>query len=166
MGKRLKILVSAYACNPYQGSEEGVGWGWVNAIGRHHEVWVFSAEFHRPDIRRAVAADPPRFDNLHFHYVPHKPWHYHPSGMWRTIEDSLFKPIMHQAYRLWLRDAAEIGQRFHRRVGFDLVHQLTYVSFRFPGHLWKLNVPFVWGPPVRQGAQPAAGSPGPFGFAG
>ena len=35
--RRLKILISAYACNPYKGSEEGVGWGWVTAIARRGE---------------------------------------------------------------------------------------------------------------------------------
>jgi glycosyltransferase involved in cell wall biosynthesis len=29
---------------------------------------------------------------------------------------------------------------------FDIVHQLTYVGFRVPGLLWKLDAPFVWGP--------------------
>jgi glycosyltransferase involved in cell wall biosynthesis len=27
-----------------------------------------------------------------------------------------------------------------------LVHQLTYVGYRFPGYLWRLELPFVWGP--------------------
>ena len=39
--KRLKVLVSAYACNPNQGSEEGVGWGWVNAPQEAHELGRF-----------------------------------------------------------------------------------------------------------------------------
>jgi glycosyltransferase involved in cell wall biosynthesis len=31
-------------------------------------------------------------------------------------------------------------------VGFDIVHQMTYTSFRVPGMLWQLDPPFVWGP--------------------
>jgi glycosyltransferase involved in cell wall biosynthesis len=31
-------------------------------------------------------------------------------------------------------------------IGFDIVHQLNMVGFREPGYLWKLGVPFVWGP--------------------
>jgi glycosyltransferase involved in cell wall biosynthesis len=34
----------------------------------------------------------------------------------------------------------------HGEYHFDVAHQLTYVGFRFPGHLWKLGIPFVWGP--------------------
>ncbi|MHC4788022.1 MAG: glycosyltransferase family 4 protein, partial [Planctomycetota bacterium] len=29
---------------------------------------------------------------------------------------------------------------------FDVVHQLTMCGFREPGYLWRLGVPFVWGP--------------------
>jgi len=29
---------------------------------------------------------------------------------------------------------------------FDLVHQVTVSCFREPGHLWRLEAPFIWGP--------------------
>jgi glycosyltransferase involved in cell wall biosynthesis len=141
-----KVLAVAYACNPCRGSEEGVGWGWVEAIARHHEVWVLTAGYHRADIERTVNAEPERFQNVHFEYVPHKPWHYTPAGKWLKIEGSICKPLMHAAYKSWLRGANRLGRRLHREHGFDVVHQVTYVGFRFPGQLWKLGVPFVWGP--------------------
>ena len=53
---------------------------------------------------------------------------------------------MNSAYKLWQRDAYRLASELHKQHQFDLVHQLTYVGFRFPGHLWKLNIPFVWGP--------------------
>jgi glycosyltransferase involved in cell wall biosynthesis len=34
----------------------------------------------------------------------------------------------------------------HARHPFDLVHQLTFASFREPGYLWRLPVRFFWGP--------------------
>jgi glycosyltransferase involved in cell wall biosynthesis len=34
----------------------------------------------------------------------------------------------------------------HRERPFDVTHQLTNTSFREPGYLWKLDVPFIWGP--------------------
>ena len=27
-----KILLSAYACEPEEGSEHGIGWGWINFL--------------------------------------------------------------------------------------------------------------------------------------
>ena len=36
----MKILISAYACDPYRGSEPGVGWTAVCRIARTHDVFV------------------------------------------------------------------------------------------------------------------------------
>ncbi len=143
---RLKVLVLAYACNPYKGSEEGVGWGWVKAISRHHDLSVITADFHRADIEKAFSEEKELSSRLKFCYVPHKHWHYAPTKGWEFIEASCLKPIMNYAYILWQKDAFKLGTKLHNEIGFDLFHQITYVGFRFPGRLWKLDVPFVWGP--------------------
>jgi glycosyltransferase involved in cell wall biosynthesis len=143
---RMKVLACAYACNPFHGSEEGVGWGWVNAIAQHHEVWVLTAGYHRRDLEEALRRQPEKYSHLHFAYVEEKSWHYRPTPAWIWIENSIIKPIMNWAYRSWLRSAFILGSLLHREIEFDLAHQITYVGFRFPGHLWKLGVPFVWGP--------------------
>ncbi len=146
MSNNLKVFVAAYACNPNQGSEEGVGWSWVNAIAVYHDLWVITATFHREDIERKVNENPDRYCHIHFNFVPHKRWHYSPTRFWKFIEESWFKPLMNRAYRGWQMDAFKLGADLHKNIRFDLVHQLTYVGFRFPGHLWKLDIPFVWGP--------------------
>ena len=142
----MKVLACAYACNPFHGSEEGVGWGWVNAIAQHHEVWVLTAAYHRRDVEEALRRQPEKRGRLHFAYVEEKPWHYRPTPAWIRVENSIIKPIMNWAYRSWLISAFVLGKQLHREIDFDLAHQITYVGFRFPGHLWKLDVPFVWGP--------------------
>ena len=38
MEEKIKILASAYAVNPYKGSEDGTGWQWVLQIARHQKV--------------------------------------------------------------------------------------------------------------------------------
>lgn len=143
---RYRVLILAYACNPCKGSEEGVGWGWVKAIAQRHDAYVITAEFHRADIEKAVADDPDSLSRVRFFYVPHRPWHYAPTPRWVRIEMSCLKPLMNFAYAAWLKDAYRLGVQLHRKNHFDLVHQLTYVAYRFPGHLWKLETPFVWGP--------------------
>jgi len=144
--KQLKVLISAYACNPYKGSEEGVGWGWVRAISKHHNIYVITAAYHREDIEKAISEKIIPSSQVKFFFVPHKPWHYSPVKGWKFIENSILKPIMNHAYRLWQSDAYKLAQKLHGQYHFDLVHQVTYVGFRFPGYLWKLNLPFVWGP--------------------
>jgi len=142
----VRVLISAYACNPFKGSEEGVGWGWIKAISKYHTLDVITAEFHRGDIENALSQDVEFASRVRFYFVPRKIWHYQPTNGWLWIEGSIFKPIMNIAYNLWQREAFRLGEELHQKIGFDLVHQLTYVGFRFPGKLWKLNIPFVWGP--------------------
>ena len=146
MSDRLNVLISAYACNPYKGSEEGVGWGWVTAIARSHDVCVLTADYHREDIEKALAGDSDLRGRAKFVYVPSRPWHYRPTAGWKFIENSVLKPIMNLSYALWQKDAYRVGRALHERTPFDLVHLVTYVGFRFPGRLWKLDIPFVWGP--------------------
>ena len=147
MSRALKILAIAYACNPAQGSEEGVGWGWVQAIASRHEVDVITAGYHRADIERATASGAAGSTrNLRFHYVPEKSWHYRPTRAWKVVENSALKPIMNLAYNGWLKDAHRLAGRLHERRGFDLVHLITYVGFRFPGRFYRMDIPLVWGP--------------------
>ena len=40
MPKKLKILVSAYACSPNRGSEPGMGWNFVTGLSKFHELHV------------------------------------------------------------------------------------------------------------------------------
>lgn len=136
--QRLKILVSAFACSPSKGSEEGVGWGWVEAIAKYHDLWVLTGDQCRDDIEAELQNKPKLLDRLHFHYVP---WTRH------TIAEKVWPPTHLYTYRhLWQKAAYELGMRLHKEIHFDIVHQLTYVGFRVPGLLWQLDVPFVWGP--------------------
>jgi len=146
MSRRLTVLVQAYACNPRYGSEEGVGWGWVTAIAEHHDLHVLTAAYHQADIEAALDAEPGLSDRIRFHYVPHRVWHYHPTPVWKWIEASIVKPIMHIAYRSWQRAAYKFATDLAATTQFDLVHVITYVGFRFPGKFWKMPIPLVWGP--------------------
>ena len=137
MERRLKVLASAYACSPLLGSEQAVGWGWVNAIARRHEVWVITADFHQRDIDTEVARHPERYRNMTFCYVPRTRW---------LFLEKVWPPAYLWTYRFWLRDAYRRGRALHQQLHFDLAHQVTYVGFRVPGYLWKLDLPFVWGP--------------------
>ena len=43
MKKNLKILLSAYACEPNKGSEPEVGWKWATTLSElGHEVYVIT----------------------------------------------------------------------------------------------------------------------------
>jgi glycosyltransferase involved in cell wall biosynthesis len=135
---RLKVLVGAYACSPSRGSEPGVGWGWVEAISKYHDLWVLTGDEFRYEIEAELSRRPELRSRMRFHYIP-RVRHLRAEKIWPP---SYYYTYKHQ----WQKAAYEAGKRLHGKVGFDLVHQLTYVGFRVPGKLWQLEPPFVWGP--------------------
>jgi len=138
MTARLKVLVSAYACSPYKGSEPGVGWGFVSALGRLHDLWVIvEEEKFRADIERYLAGHPEFPRSIRFQFLRKRR---------NRLLRRLWPPSYYWYYRRWHEEAFALAQRLHHEVGFDLAHQLTMVGFREPGYLWKLGIPFVWGP--------------------
>jgi len=137
MDRRLKVLVSAYACNPYRGSEPGIGWGFATAIGQQHDVWVLTSEANRLDIEAEMGAHPESYVNLHFYYVPRVRW---------LALETIWPPSYLWTYELWQKAAYRVGAALHQQVGFDLMHMVTYGTFRSPGYLWRLDVPLVIGP--------------------
>ena len=138
MIRRLKILVSAYACSPYKGSEPGVGWGFVNEMAKHHNLWVIvEEEKFRQDIETYLEKNPDFSQSAHFFFLRKQ--------RNRKLR-KIWPPSYYWYYRLWHKDAFELGRNLHTEIGFDLAHQLTMVGFREPGYLWQLDIPFVWGP--------------------
>ena len=55
---RLRVLLSAYACEPGKGSEPGVGWNWVKQLARHEDVWVLTRSNNRGAIEQALRSEP------------------------------------------------------------------------------------------------------------
>ncbi|BAZ22568.1 group 1 glycosyl transferase [Kalymmatonema gypsitolerans NIES-4073] len=132
----MKILMSAYSCEPGKGSEPGVGWNFVRAVAKYHEVWVLT----RPDEGREVieaelARNP--IPNLHFIYFTLPIW----GGGWKWKFGA-----MQLHYYLWQIQAYFVARRLHRQIGFDLAHHVTFVKYSRPSFLCLLPIPFIWGP--------------------
>ena len=50
------------------------------------------------------------------------------------------------AYNRWQRRALDFARRLHAEIRFDLVHQITFGTYREPGYMAELGIPWVWGP--------------------
>jgi glycosyltransferase involved in cell wall biosynthesis len=133
--KKLRVLVSAYACEPGKGSEPGVGWNWAKQIARFHEVWVITRANNRELLQQELLTNPN--PNLHFIYYDVPKW----LSFWKKKERGL-----HFYYLLWQIGAFNIAKTIQRRVRFDLVHHITFGNLWLPTFLPFLKVPFVWGP--------------------
>lgn len=133
-----KVLVSVYACSPYRGSEPGMGWHFLKTIAQDNEVWaIVEEEKWRSDIERYLVEHPTEMQNVHWNFI-HKPR--------ARLLRKIWPPSYYWFYRIWQWRAYKKACELHKVVGFDLVHQLNMVGFREPGYLWKMDVPFIWGP--------------------
>lgn len=133
--KRLRVLVSAYACEPDKGSEPGVGWNWVMQIARFHEVWVITRANNRQAIEQALATQP--LPQVHWSYIDLPPW----ARWWKRGVRGVYL-----YYYLWQGRAYCTARHLHAQVSFDVVHHLTFGNYWMPSWLALLPVPFVWGP--------------------
>jgi glycosyltransferase involved in cell wall biosynthesis len=133
--RRLKVLISAYACEPEKGSEPGVGWNIARAIADHHDVWVLTRANNRPAIEAELMSNPAA--HMRFVYYDLPRW----AGWWKRGQRGV-----QLYYYLWQLGVYARGKKLVRTNGIDLVHHVTFVNYWKPSLLSLLPVPFLWGP--------------------
>jgi len=143
-GEILRVLVSAYACEPDRGSEPGVGWNWVRQIARFNETWVITRANNRLSIEAALTKDP--IPKAHFIYFDLPAWKYWSPRARETVwwKRRLF--LVRPYYYLWQLGVYFLARRLHKDLSFDLVHHVTFVNYWLPSFLALLPVPFILGP--------------------
>ncbi len=133
---RLKIFVSAYACEPGLGSEIGVGWHWVLEMSKYFELWVLTRESNRHTIEPWVA-EHPEYGGIHFLYFDLPKW----ARFWKKGLRGV-----RTYYNIWQTLTDRIVHRTMKENGIRIFHHLTYGNV-----LWKVSAYgqrqfFVWGP--------------------
>jgi len=131
----VKLLVSAYACEPGKGSEPAVGWNWVQALVRRgYQVHVIT----RSNNREAIESDPShKSAGLTFHYCDLSGW----MRAWKRRPGGIYF-----YYLFWQMGAYRLARRLHASEQFDRVHHVTFASYRQPSFMGGLGIPFLFGP--------------------
>lgn len=136
MKNKLKIFISAYACEPNLGSEIGVGWNWVLQMSQYFELWVLTRKSNQATIEDWVAKNQ-CYSNIHFIYfdLPYylRFWKKGMQGV-RTY------------YNIWQWCTNAIVRNTMQAHSIKIFHHLTYGNA-----LWSLSNYgkkqfFVWGP--------------------
>lgn len=130
------ILTTAYAVNPYKGSEDGMGWNFVLQIARFNRVIAITRENNRPHIEKYMAENPNAlYQNVQFVYFDLPYW----MRFWKKGSRGAML-----YYLLWQQGIVRFVKK--QKLAFELVHNLNFHNDWTPSFLWKLNKPFVWGP--------------------
>jgi len=80
-------------------------------------------------------------DHVRFYFIPR--------DNFTQIEKKIVKifyPFYYHKYKCWMKKAYKLALELDKNNKYSLSHQLNMIGYREPGYLWKLNLPFVWGP--------------------
>lgn len=143
---RRNILVMAYAISPYRGSEYAVAWNYVMHMSKSNSLTVLygMSDNHMGEIYTLEKyLEEHTIKNVKFIAV--KP---------NRLADLLNWPNKHNflvytfyfAFAVWQREAYCVACELLKTEHFDLIHNVGPIGYREPGYLWKLGLPYVWGP--------------------
>ena len=139
--RKLKVLVSAYACNPavsprLHPGEDLVGWNLVVRLARSHDLWIIAHDYNRQEIERVTQEKSSEGLNFIFVKLP---------SVIRLLYKIGFGERIY--YYLWQIAAWRTAVRLHRIHRFDLSHHLTFGNYWMPSFIGAfLPIPFIWGP--------------------
>ena len=135
-GRRPRLLVIAFACQPGRGSEPGAGWGMVQALSTIADCVVLVGHSHAEAItewQRTLGTT----GSLSF-VVVREGW----EGS--ALERGRLGWLM--AYLRWLPRAAATAKALHAEHPFDAVCHATYSTYWLPTPGMGLGIPCLWGP--------------------
>lgn len=138
MQKKKTILITAYAVNPYKGSEDGTGWNISRELAKTFNVKVVTRKNNQPEIERYMAENEgENLNNMEFLYYDL------PAPIMR-----LKHKLGERGYVLYFYFWQLFLPLFIKRKGleFDLCHGVNFHSDSHPQFLWMLGKPVFWGP--------------------
>ena len=130
------ILATCYAVNPYKGSEDGMGWNFVNQIARFNKVIAITRENNQPAIEKFMAENPNElYKNITFLYFDLPYW----MRFWKKGGRGAML-----YYYMWQRGIVSFIKK--QKLNFDIAHNVNFHNDWTPSFLYKLEKPMVWGP--------------------
>lgn len=140
----MRIAVFAYACEPEEGSEPGVGWMWARMLANFGEVWIVT----RANNRKAIDAGLTHLaekDRLHFVFVDLPTW----ARFWKRGSRGL-----RLYYLIWQFAAWRKLHRLSVQEGpFDIAWHVTLATIWLGSLVPLVSDTFVYGP-VGGGVKP------------
>jgi glycosyltransferase involved in cell wall biosynthesis len=135
---RLTVFASAYAINPFKGSEDGMGWNFVLQIAHNCRVIAVTRKNNGPSIEKYKLEHPELshlYENIEFRYYDWPKW----MLFWKK------GPVLSLIYYYFWQLGLALYYR-NLRHSVDVVHNLNFHNDWTPSFLWIWRKPFVWGP--------------------
>lgn len=131
----MKILISAYACEPNKGSEPGIGWNWalgLSALG--HKVTVITRKNNENKIKRFLLNKKKNKIKFIYYDLP----------SWLQYLKKKIPIFLYVYYYLW--QYLVYKKYTNIALKHDLIHHITWGNYKLPSFFWKLKKPLILGP--------------------
>lgn len=140
------ILVLCYQLSPTKGSEYSVAWNYVKYMSRTNRLTVLYGVSgqHLGDVGE-MEEYIRNHDMPNVTFVPVLPNRLAKSLNYLN-EKNVFVYSFYFAYSVWQKQVYRVARRLASEQDFDLVHFLNPIGYREPGYLWKIDLPYMWGP--------------------
>jgi glycosyltransferase involved in cell wall biosynthesis len=154
--KRLNVLLTAHEISPDLGSECSSGWNVVVRLGSYHNITILHAETnqfgtnnYKEHINNYLEKNGP-IPGLKFISIKQPlsvRFLVYINKLLSSRKTSVGLSLIYFiGVKQWEKRVFTKAKHLLREEKFDLIHHFNHLSFREPGFLWKLNIPFYWGP--------------------
>ncbi len=133
----MRVALVGHGCSPKRGSEPGVTWNWAAQLSRFHDVTLISFPENREDVEEELAQRPRERLKVEWVTLDKR------IDPWRTERGPRG---IRAHYLMWQHPSFKRVRELNQRTPFDLVHHVSWASLHQPPLLWKLGLPFIWGP--------------------
>lgn len=130
----MRILVSAYACEPGKGSEPGVGWNFVKEMSGGDDLTVVTRANNRANIEASGES-----------WTGRVRWIYYDPPRWSTFWKRRNRGAQ-LFYILWQIGAAHMLKHRFTAADFDMIHHITFGKYWVPSFINFAGVPLCFGP--------------------
>ena len=129
-----KILLSAYQCDPTHGSESANGYNWAAGLRREgYRVTCITRMYTSDEGKKKIEENHGDDKDFRIVYVQT------PLRLQNT-------KLTYLKYIVWQWAAYRKAKQLHFKEKFDLVHHVVWGNFYLGSFMYKLKIPFIFGP--------------------
>lgn len=129
-----KIILSAYACHPFKGSEPGVGWNWLKEIAKYNKIYLlFYAGQGQLEAVESEIREKNISNNIELY----------PINVPKIFRTRFYR----LRYEIWQIKAFFVAKEIIKEKQIDLIHQVTIAAWWFTGYFHHFKkVKKIFGP--------------------
>jgi len=135
----MKILISAYSCEPNSGSEHEIGWSWIKALSKNNKnkITIITRKSNKKKIYLENTLCKKKNVNFWFYDLP---------DFFLKILKKKNKKNTYLYFYLWQLLIYFKFKSKINKIKFDFIHHVTFVSLRIPSFLFLCKSNFFFGP--------------------